>query len=302
MKILIAYDGSEGSKCAIEDLRSAGIPSEDVSATILSVAELSILDETPLTTDPHRPLVAYSDARMQEMTSRTRERAQSIAEEGHTRLRELFPKWTVETCVRFTSPATTILEIAEGWEPDLIVMGSHGRSALGRLFVGSVSMRVATEASCPVRIVKRHPRKAAPLILLAFDGSEGSRAAIHSLIHRSWPLGTSLHLVTVAETTHIASLDYMFMLGTNPTLRERENPFEGMLHSVKLEMRKFFDTVTTTLRVGSPTSELLSEADRVKADMIFLGSQGYSKLERLLLGSVSQGIATRARSTVEIVR
>ena len=38
--------------------------------------------------------------------------------------------------------------------PDLIVVGSHGRSALGRFMLGSVSQKVVTEAHCSVRVAR----------------------------------------------------------------------------------------------------------------------------------------------------
>ena len=60
----------------------------------------------------------------------------------------------ITSCARLHSPASTILEIADSWKPDLIVMGSHGRGAIGRLFLGSVSLRVATEAHTSVRITR----------------------------------------------------------------------------------------------------------------------------------------------------
>lgn len=47
-------------------------------------------------------------------------------------------------------PATAILEQAEAGQVDLIVMGTHGRTGLGRLFMGSVAEEVARRAPCPV--------------------------------------------------------------------------------------------------------------------------------------------------------
>lgn len=47
-----------------------------------------------------------------------------------------------------------ILETIKEWQPDLVVMGSHGRGALGRFFLGSVSNAVVANAKCSVMIVK----------------------------------------------------------------------------------------------------------------------------------------------------
>lgn len=51
-------------------------------------------------------------------------------------------------------PAEEIVKYARENNVDQIVMGSHGRSALQRSFLGSVSQAVANQAGCPVTIVK----------------------------------------------------------------------------------------------------------------------------------------------------
>jgi nucleotide-binding universal stress UspA family protein len=54
-------------------------------------------------------------------------------------------------------PADVICRTAERLGSDVIVVGSHGRTGLGRLFLGSVSEHVVRHAPCPVLVV-RHPR------------------------------------------------------------------------------------------------------------------------------------------------
>jgi nucleotide-binding universal stress UspA family protein len=56
-------------------------------------------------------------------------------------------------------PATTIVETASAERCDLIVMGSHGHGALGQLFLGSVTTRVAATCSVPLLIVRRSQRR-----------------------------------------------------------------------------------------------------------------------------------------------
>lgn len=50
------------------------------------------------------------------------------------------------------SPSVTLVEVAEG--ADLLVVGSHGRSGLSRLMLGSVAMACVNHASCPVVVVR----------------------------------------------------------------------------------------------------------------------------------------------------
>lgn len=51
----------------------------------------------------------------------------------------------------------TIVDEATEWKADLIVLGSHGRSGISRLFLGSVAEAVARHAGCSVEIIKGHP-------------------------------------------------------------------------------------------------------------------------------------------------
>lgn len=65
--------------------------------------------------------------------------------------------------VRFGDPGTVVADRARELDAELIVIGSHGRSGLARLMLGSVAERVTRLATCPVLIIKLqpHPVKAA---------------------------------------------------------------------------------------------------------------------------------------------
>jgi hypothetical protein len=103
------------------------------------------------------------------------------------RLRTVFPAWDVRAEALVGSPASAILNTANEWKPDLIVVGSHGRSALGRFIMGSMSQKIVTEAHCSVRVTRGHGIDAgAPVrILLGFDGSFDSRAAVRTVASRA---------------------------------------------------------------------------------------------------------------------
>jgi nucleotide-binding universal stress UspA family protein len=63
---------------------------------------------------------------------------------------------TAETEVRAGSPASVIVDFAEEWDADLVIMGSHGRTGFARLLLGSVARNVLHHASCSVLIIRRH--------------------------------------------------------------------------------------------------------------------------------------------------
>ena len=57
-------------------------------------------------------------------------------------------------------PAATIVETANAERCDLIVMGSHGHGAIGQLFLGSVTARVAATCAVPLLVVRKSGRRA----------------------------------------------------------------------------------------------------------------------------------------------
>jgi nucleotide-binding universal stress UspA family protein len=65
------------------------------------------------------------------------------------------PGLTVETAVQEGDPRSVILDAADDWKADLIVVGSHGRTGLKRLVLGSVAQSVVAHASCSVEVVRR---------------------------------------------------------------------------------------------------------------------------------------------------
>ena len=81
------------------------------------------------------------------------------------------------------TPALTVMQQADAWQADLIVVGSQGRSAVGRLVLGSVSKQVATESARSV-LVARHVVErgtAAVRIIIGVDGSPGAEAAVRAV-------------------------------------------------------------------------------------------------------------------------
>lgn len=60
----------------------------------------------------------------------------------------------IKTMIRYGSPSVQIMDVAKDENPDLIVMGSHGRGFVAGAIIGSVSQRILHNSECPVLIVK----------------------------------------------------------------------------------------------------------------------------------------------------
>jgi len=87
---------------------------------------------------------------------RLRDRAERRAEQLFETARERAGDYgrSIETAVRFGSPARTVVEYAEEMDADLIVVGSHGRSLVSRVLLGDTATRVIERASVPVTVVR----------------------------------------------------------------------------------------------------------------------------------------------------
>jgi nucleotide-binding universal stress UspA family protein len=90
-------------------------------------------------------------------------------------------RWPIETLAVWGNPSTEICRIAQEYRSDLIVMGTHGRTGLARLFMGSVAEHVVRSAPCAVLVVRTSPPKAAPVeqlpVLRYFDQHGPGEAA-----------------------------------------------------------------------------------------------------------------------------
>ena len=90
----------------------------------------------------HAELVPVLQATQEELQTQLRQRAAANAE------------GPVEVRLEHGDPADEVVRVANEMHADLIVMGTHGRSGIGRLLMGSVAEQVLREAPCPVLIVK----------------------------------------------------------------------------------------------------------------------------------------------------
>lgn len=154
MRLLIAYDGSTCADAALDDLRRAGLARE-LDATVLSVADAWLPPgeaEAPLSPPPtiFDEIYAHSLAALGD--------ARQLAARGADRLRRLFPVWRVQAEGVADSPAWAIVKKAESWAADLVVVGSHGRGALGRALFGSVSHKLLGELRRSVRLGRASER------------------------------------------------------------------------------------------------------------------------------------------------
>jgi nucleotide-binding universal stress UspA family protein len=207
MKVLVAYDGSPRADEALEDLQRAGLP-DDVEATVLSVADLWFLpDGEAVLPSSARVATIMGEARATAATMM--EAAKVRAESACERIRRQFPAWQVKAKSVADSPAWAIIAEAEESHADLIFVGSHGYSQLGRWVLGSVSQTVLTHAPCSVRIARsRRTPPTRPLrILVGVDGSDEADEVVRTIAQRVWPTGSDIRLLMVMEPSIFKAME-----------------------------------------------------------------------------------------------
>jgi nucleotide-binding universal stress UspA family protein len=143
MRILIATDGSGCSVAALHSVANRPWPEESV-AKIISVPEF-ILFKDPSFLEKH-------EAR--DLGQASIDDAKSCVTAGATILSGSALKFSSEVPTFEERPYRVILNEAESWQADLIVVGSHGRSGFDRVVMGSVSEAVALHATCSVEVIR----------------------------------------------------------------------------------------------------------------------------------------------------
>jgi nucleotide-binding universal stress UspA family protein len=295
MKVLIAIDSSPCSQRVLDEASARPWPL-DTNFFVLNVVDVQRFARFPAMID---------DAR-REATELVNSAAAQLIHAGHQALAE----------VRMGFPRKVISECAKELQADLMMVGSHGRSAIGRFLLGSVAQAVLRTAPCPVEIVRfpaggpapsSHPMK----VLLATDGSEYSIAAANSVAARPWPVGTILKVVGVEELIGLET-----PMGTSPLASiYPANLLEELLADARTRAVNAVDGTRKILEqaglrvqdrqptpLGDPRNVVLVLAQTWSADLIVLGSHGRRGWDRFLMGSVAEGVAVHAHCSVEVIR
>jgi nucleotide-binding universal stress UspA family protein len=147
MKILLATDGSTYSELAVDRVASRSWPAGSEIKVLYAVH--SAIPDLP------DPLLLFYAERLTTLDYE-RELGKTTIEQTASRLRTGKGSRSLEITTEILegSPKALIVDEAKRWGADLIVVGSHGRGAVGRFFLGSVSLAVASNAHCSVEIAR----------------------------------------------------------------------------------------------------------------------------------------------------
>jgi nucleotide-binding universal stress UspA family protein len=226
-------------------------------------------------------------------------------------------------------PAETIVGLAKRADVDLIVLGTHGRSGLAHLLVGSVAETVVRTAPCPVLTVKHSEHdfvfpdqpvaanRPSPQLVIALDRilvptdfSETSETAVRYGVALARVFHARLSVLHVEprrdlETMVEGELAVEKSLSDIGVVNRPQNAARELLGKILTEQEQTdvqAEYVLRASRVGGPSVEIVRYAHERDIDVIVLGTHGRTGVAHLLVGSVAEKVVRTAGCPVLTVR
>ena len=202
-----------------------------------------------------------------------------------------------------------ICRFAREINADLIVMSTHGRTGLKRLFLGSNAERVVQHSPSPVLVVRQNEREFVtdgkePLIqriLVPTDFSESSIEALEYAVEFGRQFGARLVLFHSFIVPEIITTDLYGPYNPRLTPELARSAAEDQMR----EFVKGFDfggiDFETQIVTGLAAEEIRDYAEKEKMDLIITSTHGRTGLMHVLIGSVAEHIVRYAHSPVLVV-
>lgn len=143
-------------------------------------------------------------------------------------------------------------------------------------------------------------------VILAIDGTRHSQAAVQMIFNLNFDESSELRIISIVDMAVPIAMDHYdgFVPSTIELETSAKEKAESILVSTKTLIAEKYPEVliTTEVLLGSPDSRIVEKAEEINADLIVVGSHGYNRWERLLLGSVSDSVVHHSPCSVLIVR
>ncbi len=279
-KILVATDFSELGRAAVAaalELAQAW----DAKVDVLHVFSMLGMPDAG----------GYSAAQMQGLEANAhRELAEAASRVG---------PYLGETLLRFGEPAARILRTAHDRDADVIVLGSHGRSGLSRLVLGSTAEDVLRRAHVPVLLIRQPHKARTRTIAVAVDLGPESEHVLASAFELANSLDDARVHVLHAYAPVVVPSEYGG--GTIPYESLHKAARES-LRELAAPYAKLPTMGNCVVDLGDPTTVILELADALSVDLLVLGTHGRQGLARLMVGSVAESVLRQAHMPVLIAK
>jgi nucleotide-binding universal stress UspA family protein len=213
-------------------------------------------------------------------------RGEDVVEEAAETLETLGVSY--DTDVVQGNPAPTIVEYAERYDQDLIVMPTRGREGVSRHLLGSVSEKVVRLSSVPVLTVRMRPDETLVFpyrtVLVPTDGSDAATRAADHLCSLAAALGATVHVLSVVDDAALGP-------DVRSTITTEKN--EALAHEAVDAVAATADAhgvgdVVTHVEHGSPVETILEVVGANDVHLVGMGTTGRRGTDRILLGSVAE--------------
>ena len=202
--------------------------------------------------------------------------------------------------VRGFTEVSAIMEWAKENEPDLIVMGTHGRRGFKRWLLGSVAEEIIRAATCPVITIKEHwvgDMSQVNTILAPLDFSEASRPAVRQALAMAKIFSARVHLLHVIQEPFLQDVYGSAYPGANEYRAETETRARAIMNAM-LDEENAKVEANVVVTTGHPAKEIVRYADESNADLVLMAHKGHSSLPDRILGSVTEHVSRAAHAPV----
>ena len=288
MRVLLFTDGNVGARAATTWLQRFA-PVEPSALRIVAIAQ------TPR-------LPAGSSSTQRSLRKLVLEHARRLCEEARASLEGRWPDLGVD--VIEGDPHERLLRAAEGWRPELVVLGRSASSEPSPS-LGSLARLGAYHLECSVLVVDRAPESVREIVL-GMDGSASAREAARLLslftftppprvralgiVNASWRRGLALEDVPPAVRSALDEMETQAAADARVLLARATGALAGRA------------IVEEDVAIGSPAEVLLDASRQRNADVIAVGHQGLEPVRRLALGSVAAQLLAAAPCSLLIGR
>lgn len=290
-KILVPLDGSEQSEGILPYVSKVAT---GLGATVVL---LSVLDQGSLGVG-------------RSYFSRLYQRAESGAREGLVAAAGLLVGTgvAVEEVVVSGRSADEIVRAADAHDCSLIMMSTHGRNALARGILGSVTDEVIHSANVPVLAMT--PERATTYrgedstltsILVALDGSDLAETVLPYVTDLASRLSLEILLVRVVPPIHAFWMDHL-PEELSEEQEQAEADARNYLEHTAARLSGSGLSVQWRLLAGHPATAIVELAREMPHDIVALATHGRSGIARLTMGSVSEAVIRGTGDPVLVVR
>ncbi|MEW6162342.1 MAG: universal stress protein [Nitrospirota bacterium] len=306
-KVLLPVDGSKHSKQAVQ---FAGYLGASLGKSLAGLALLRVVAGRYMSryipyVDLRAEILKLSDAFTKFKEQHIEKNIKPSLDEGERILRDLGIEVDIEKLIVEGDPAREIVRVADEKKFSTIIMARRGFSEIMELLLGSVTNKVVHVVSRQTVYIVGHrilKNKVCPIpkVLIPVDGSSYSMRGVEHAACLTADLKASIGKITLLRVINLALFAERLREGIDP--KEEAKRILEEAKAVFLEAGFPEGLITTRVRIGRPSEEILKEAKEEDYNLIIMGRKGRTAIRDLILGGVSSTVLHRCQNpTIAIV-